>query len=157
MHTFGFFLQSLWTHTEENKKQVKWLGFQRNPFSFMRAADCFALSSWTEGGPNVVLETLLCGTPVIATRCAQALSERVIDGMTGELVPLGDVQAFGSALERLANDAKLLRHMKSKCRPHMLQKLKHENVYGSYEDLFEATVRRNVVWSPNAHDARHQA
>jgi len=50
-------------------KRIRWLGFQRNPFAVVREADCFVLSSDHEGLPNVVIESLLCGTPVVATRC----------------------------------------------------------------------------------------
>lgn len=47
--------------------RVKFVGFQDNPYCFYARADGFVLSSRSEGFPNVVLEALACGTPVIAT------------------------------------------------------------------------------------------
>jgi glycosyltransferase involved in cell wall biosynthesis len=55
--------------------RVHFLGFQRNPYSFFRAADAFVLSSRFEGLPNVVLEALVCGTSVIAVPAPGGIEE----------------------------------------------------------------------------------
>jgi glycosyltransferase involved in cell wall biosynthesis len=48
-------------------EQVRFVGFQKNPYPFLSQADFFVLSSRSEGFPNVVLEAMACGTPIIAT------------------------------------------------------------------------------------------
>ena len=50
----------------EVSELIHFVGFQRNPYRWYANADAFILSSRFEGFPNVVLESLYCGTPVIA-------------------------------------------------------------------------------------------
>ena len=49
--------------------KIQFLGFQANPFQFMASADCMVMSSHFEGLPNVFLEGLACGLPIISTDC----------------------------------------------------------------------------------------
>jgi glycosyltransferase involved in cell wall biosynthesis len=61
--------------------QVRFLGFQSNPFPLVRIADALVISSRFEGLPNVVLEAFACGTPVIATP-APGVAE-IVEGVVG--------------------------------------------------------------------------
>jgi glycosyltransferase involved in cell wall biosynthesis len=47
--------------------RVHFAGYQTNPYAWIARADAFVLSSRHEGFPNVVIESLACGKPVIAT------------------------------------------------------------------------------------------
>jgi len=68
------------------------------------AADLFVLLTKSEGWPNVLLESLACGIPVVATRVG-GVPEIVRDGVDGILVPYGDGPAFRAAvLEALGTD-----------------------------------------------------
>lgn len=80
----------------------------------MHKASLFAMPSRISGRgdrdgiPNVVLEAMAAGLPVIATNVS-GIPEAVIDGVTGRLVPPGDVEALATALEGLLADAPLCR------------------------------------------------
>lgn len=68
------------------------------PF-WMNACDALCLPSLNEGLPNVVLEALACGIPVVASRVG-GVPEIVRDGVNGVLVPPGDAKALTAALRR---------------------------------------------------------
>ncbi len=65
------------------------------------AADAVCLPSLMEGVPNVVLEALACGRPVVAT--AVGGIPEVMDETCGALVPAGDVEALAEALAGVLN------------------------------------------------------
>lgn len=73
-------------------------GFVTNPYSFMKQAALFVLSSAWEGLPTVLIEAMACGTPVVATNCPSGPQEILGNGRWGALVPVGDCVALADAI-----------------------------------------------------------
>lgn len=80
------------------REKVDFPGFQVNPFPFFRAADVFVLSSLTEGFPNVLVQALAVGTPVVATACCSGVREILRDGDFGRLTNLTSSSDLASAI-----------------------------------------------------------
>ena len=83
---------------------VTLLGFQVNPWKFMRAADVFVLTSHYEGFGNVLIEAMASGTPVVAT-ASFGTRDIVQHERTGLLVERHAPDAVADALDRVLGDA----------------------------------------------------
>jgi glycosyltransferase involved in cell wall biosynthesis len=80
-------------------EHVQLPGWISNPFPLYRLADLLVLSSRYEGMPNVVLEALAFGLPVVATDCPSGPREILVDARLGSLVPVGDARAMCKAMQ----------------------------------------------------------
>jgi len=83
-------------------EDITFTGFKKNPYRWMKYADLFILSSRYEGFPNAVLESMACGTPVIAFECPGGLNEIVIEGINGALVENGDTDLLAAKINYFA-------------------------------------------------------
>jgi glycosyltransferase involved in cell wall biosynthesis len=101
-----------WGRLEDTvKAQVRELGLEDavllpgrvEPAAWLARADVFAHTSRWEGFGIVLLEAMLAGLPVVATRVS-AIPEIVVDGETGILVATGDVAGVASGLTALLTD-----------------------------------------------------
>lgn len=75
-------------------------GFVTNPYAYLSRADIFVLSSLWEGLPNVMLEALALGTPIVATDCETGPREILRGGKDGILVPVEDPAALAEGIRR---------------------------------------------------------
>lgn len=80
------------------------VGFQDNPYKYVRNADCFVLSSRNEGLPNVLIEALYLETPVAATSCIPIIERIVDEGSNGYTANVEDPDSLSLAM---INAAKL--------------------------------------------------
>jgi glycosyltransferase involved in cell wall biosynthesis len=74
-------------------------GFVNNPFAFMARSALCVLSSVQEGFPNVIVQAMAVGTPVVATDCLYGPAEILEGGKYGRLIPVDSVEAMAQAID----------------------------------------------------------
>lgn len=77
------------------EEKVVFLGFQENPFPYIKHAKFKVLTSDWEGFALVIAESLVLGTPVISTSCQSGPSELLPEN---NLMPVGDIDAIAAKL-----------------------------------------------------------
>ena len=121
-------------------ENVAFIGFQINPFKYMKRARVFVLSSLHEGFGNVLVEAMACGTPVISTDCKSGPGEIIENGKSGILVPVSDYQSLSKAIIKVLSDDYLWQKFSAEG----LEKVKYfsveKNIKG-YEEVFSTLMR----------------
>lgn len=84
--------------------RVEVAGFQHNPFPWIAAAELLVLCSDHEGLPNVIIEALALGVPVVSTDCPSGPREILGAALPACLVPVGDDAALAEAMGRALAD-----------------------------------------------------
>ena len=80
------------------RQDLDFVGFDDNPYRYMRRAGVVALSSRFEGLPTVLLEAMACGTPVVSTDTPYGPQEILEGGKWGLLTPMGDPAEMAQAI-----------------------------------------------------------
>lgn len=78
--------------------KVDFLGYVPSPFAYYVHADALVLASLWEGFPNVLLEAIASGTPVVATTCGGVTAEIVDPGTSGVIVGGEGAPALASGM-----------------------------------------------------------
>lgn len=118
---------------------VQFGGLVRETEAELAASEIFALSSRFEGFPNVLLEAMSCGTPVVSFDCPSGPSEIIRDGFDGLIVPPGDVNLLSAALARLMSDSALRTELGSNAR-RTVERYSAEKISAMWSDLFAEII-----------------
>jgi glycosyltransferase involved in cell wall biosynthesis len=73
-------------------------GFEPNPYPWMKRARLTVLSSDFEGFVNVIVESMICGTPAVSTRCPHSPDEILTGPLARWLVPRRDPAALAARI-----------------------------------------------------------
>ena len=105
----------------------------------MRAADCLVLPSLWEGMPNVVLEAMAAGLPVVATG-VEGTEELIENNKTGLVVPANDAAAFLTAVESVIDDSISAEERAKQAQEHMGKHFTWEKIAALYVELYDEVL-----------------
>ena len=112
--------------------RISLVGLKKNINECYKNAKVFALSSYYEGFPNVLLECGLHGIPVVAFNIKGGINDIIIDGLNGIIVPNGDLKQFSDALVKCIYSPFNSEDIKR----NILEKYSAEMIIEKYESLF---------------------
>lgn len=118
------------------EKDVGFLGSRRDIPQLLALMDVAVLPSSEEGFPNAILEAMAAGKPVVASQVG-GVSEAVVDGETGFLVPAGDASSLATAIGRLLGDPLLGSRMGAAGRRRVQERFGLSRMVAEMEALYE--------------------
>ncbi len=125
--------------------RIHLLGTRHDTDKLVAALDVFTLCSLNEASPVSILEALACEVPVVATDVG-SVSESIIDGRTGYLIPSKDSQAMSDRISCLLADSGLRQKMGQAGRELVVQTGSLTSMVDGYQqmaiDLYDRQVRQ---------------
>ncbi len=128
-------------HRLDVADRVAMPGFVHDPIGTLGAGRVFVLSSRREGFPNVLVEALAAGMPIVATDCPVGPRLVLDDGAFGLLVPPRDADTLAEGMRRLALDDDLAGRFRRQG-PQRAEPFHVRTAVNGFADLFERIAER---------------
>lgn len=122
--------------------RVRLLGHVADPRSLYEAIDLFALSSYREGLPNVLLEAMALEVPAVATR-VNGVPRLVIDDETGMLVESGSASELAKAISFLLRDPTRRADLALAGRRHVVERFSFAARMAKVKAVYDSVLCRN--------------
>jgi glycosyltransferase involved in cell wall biosynthesis len=124
------------------EEQVHLAGRRRDVPELMRAASLLALPSLWEGMPNVVLEAMAAGLPVIASD-VEGVRELLGNDTRGIVVPAGSAEALRTGLVGLLRDSNLRHRLASESQHFVTSYFTTDSMVAKYGSLYRALLAKD--------------
>ena len=125
-------------------ERVRFLGHRDDVPRLMAACDLVVLPSSYEGLPNLILEAMRHGKPVVAA-AAPGTTEVVHDRETGLLVPVGNPQQLAKAMREVVRDPDLARRLGKAGEDRLATDFRLDTMLNEFADLYERLAREKGV------------
>jgi glycosyltransferase involved in cell wall biosynthesis len=123
--------------------KIEFLPHRDSMVECYQAADVYLHAARADTFPTTILEALACGMPVVATAVG-GISEQIIEGQTGFLVPAGDARAMAEKLILLIISPDLVRSMGTAAARDATERFSLERMISSYVQLYKILLEQKV-------------
>lgn len=124
--------------------KVLFLGKQENVEELYSISDLMLLLSEKESFGLVALEAMACGVPCIGTNIG-GIPEVIVDGETGFLCELGNIQEIADKAIRLLSDEGLHQYFSSQSLSLVQEKFKADIIVEQYENLYFELIKKGEL------------
>ncbi|CAA6799289.1 MAG: Transferase [uncultured Sulfurovum sp.] len=115
------------------EKRVTFEGQQSNPYTYIKEADLFLLTSQREGFPNVLLEANVLGLPIVAFACKGGITEIIEEGVNGRYCDFEDIECLAKKIDEASMDNSFNEEVIIK---RTIEKYSKDSILNSYKNIF---------------------
>jgi len=123
------------TIMQGTRSRIHFAGWQSNTPEIVAASELLVLPSRWEGMPNVVLEAMAAGKPVVASR-AEGVNELLGDAAAEQTGRFGKLGEYPAAMEAILTAPSLAADLGRRNQERAIQKFSVENMVAKYEQLY---------------------
>jgi starch synthase (maltosyl-transferring) len=126
------------------QERVHWLGRRDDVPSLLKTADVLVLPSYWEGMPNVILEAMAAGLPVVAT-AVEGTEDLILHRETGCLVPARDPTKLAQALTEMIHSPDTRARFAISARQRIDRHFSIDATVAAYEQLWSRILGLNLA------------
>lgn len=112
------------------RDKVVILGFQKNPYPYIKNAKFLILSSEREGLPTVLIESLILGTPTVSTNCVSGPNEILTGKLSKYLAKVNNSTDLSKKMKSILNDKITIENS-------LIEKFSDDKIVSKYIDLIQ--------------------
>jgi glycosyltransferase involved in cell wall biosynthesis len=127
---------------------VRFVGWQANPWSYLKRSQMLVLSSRTEAFPSVLTEAMALRVPVVAAECSAGVRECLDEGRAGCLVPPDDPGALARGIAKVLAETVYAASL-VECGARFVERFRLSDAVPAYEELL-MDVMEPVPHAPRA-------
>jgi glycosyltransferase involved in cell wall biosynthesis len=137
-----------WIQSRRLQNNIRLAGWRPDVGSILKTANVLALPSLWEGMPNIVLESMAAGLPVVASR-VEGTDELIIDGESGLLVTPGSDVELEQQLEAVLTNEELAARLRNSAKSAVKSTFSCDRMVASYERLYLQLLSMNQLPLPS--------
>jgi glycosyltransferase involved in cell wall biosynthesis len=133
-----------WIAQQQLNQNVRLAGWRADIPSCLKTADVLVLPSLWEGMPNIVLESMAAGLPVVVSR-VEGTDELIRDGETGVLVMPGSVAEVEQRIEMVLTDRELSSRLRATAQQSVKSKFTMDSMTAAFEKIYCRFISERCV------------